>query len=293
MIIKGVFCRLLSFFLSIFAGESNTIYDMKQVSKIILCLLCVAMALAGCRDKVRSKVDAADLQAAVSQSMKRISKVEKQGDMHQYDVADRQQITDFIPKGYKLFEKISGDLNKDGLEDCVLIIKATRKDGFERDYEGKLIDRNRRGIIILFTEKNGYKLASKNYNCFSSENEDGGNYFSPELWVEERKGNLYLRYCHGRYGYWEYCFRYQNSDFMLIGYEVSHDRGPVVLFKTSINFLTGIVYDDENINADKYDADSDDDSEIDEVFKRTVVKLKKKPLMKLSEIEDFDELRFE
>ena len=293
MIIKGVFCRLLSFFLSIFAGESNTIYDMKQVSKIILCLLCVAMALAGCRDKVRSKVDAADLQAAVSQSMKRISKVEKQGDMHQYDVADQQQITDFIPKGYKLFEKISGDLNKDGLEDCVLIIKATRKDGFERDYEGKLIDRNRRGIIILFTEKNGYKLASKNYNCFSSENEDGGNYFSPELWVEERKGNLYLRYCHGRYGYWEYCFRYQNSDFMLIGYEVSHDRGPVVLFKTSINFLTGIVYDDENINADKYDADSDDDSEIDEVFKRTVVKLKKKPLMKLSEIEDFDELRFE
>ena len=292
MIIKGVFCRLLSFFLSIFAGESNTIYDMKQVSKIILCLLCVAMVLTGCRDKVRSKADAADPQAAVSQSMKRISKVEKQGDMRQYDVADKQRITDFIPKGYKLFEKISGDLNKDGLEDCVLIIKATRKDGFVKNSFDKVVDRNRRGIIILFTEKNGYKLASKNYNCFSSENEDGGNYFSPELWVEERKGNLYLRYCHGRYGYWEYCFRYQNSDFMLIGYEASHDRGPVVLFKTSINFLTGVEYDDENINAYNFNADSDDDSEIDEVFKRTVVKLKKKPLMKLSEIEDFDELKY-
>ena len=292
VIIKAVFCRLLSFFLSIFADESNTIYDMKQVSKITLCLLCVAMALAGCRDKVQSKADTANQQAAVSQSMKRISKVEKQGDMRQYDVADKQRITDFIPKGYKLFEKISGDLNKDGLEDCVLIIKATRKDGFERDYEGKLIDRNRRGIIILFTEKDGYKLASKNYNCFSSENEEGGVYYAPELWVEERKGNLYLRYCHGRYGYWEYCFRYQNSDFMLIGYEASHDRGPVVLFKTSINFLTGVEYDDENINAYNFNADSDDDSEIDEVFKRTVVKLKKKPLMKLSEIEDFDELKY-
>ena len=293
MIIKGVFCRLLSFFLSIFADESNTIYDMKQVSKIILCLLCVAMVLTGCRDKVRSKADTADPQAAVSQSMKRISKVEKQGDMHQYDVADQQQITDFIPKGYKLFEKISGDLNKDGLDDCVLIIKATRKDGFVKNSFDKVVDRNRRGIIILFTEKDGYKLASKNYNCFSSENEDGGNYFSPELGVIIKDSKLYLHYYHGRYGYWEYCFRYQNSDFMLIGYEASHDRGPVVLFKTSINFLTGIVYDDENINADKYDADSDDDSEIDEVFKRTVVKLKKKPLMKLSEIEDFDELRFE
>ena len=284
---------MLSFFLSIFADESNTIYDMKQVSKITLCLLCVAMALTGCRDKVQSKADTADPQAAVSQSMKRISKVEKQGDMHQYDVADQQQITDFIPKGYKLFEKISGDLNKDGLEDCVLIIKATRKDGFERDYEGKLIDRNRRGIIVLFSEEKGYKVAVKNYNCFSSENEDGGNYFSPELGVIIKDSKLYLHYYHGRYGYWEYCFRYQNPDFMLIGYEASHDRGPVVLFKTSINFLTGIEYDDENINAYNFNADSDDDSEIDEVFKRTVVKLKKKPLMKLSEIEDFDELRFE
>ena len=292
MIIKAVFCRLLSFFLSIFADESNTIYDMKQVSKIILCLLCMAMALTGCRDKVRSKADTADPQAAVSQSMKRISKVEKQGDMHQYDVADRQRITDFIPKGYKLFEKISGDLNKDGLEDCVLIIKATRKDGFERDYEGRLIDRNRRGIIVLFSEEKGYKVAVKNYNCFSSENEDGGNYFSPELGVIIKDSKLYLHYYHGRYGYWEYCFRYQNSDFMLIGYEASHDRGPVILFKTSINFLTGVEYDDENINAYNFNADSDDDSEIDEVFKRTVVKLKKKPLMKLSEIEDFDELKY-
>ena len=292
VIIKGVFCLLLSFFLSIFAGESNTIYDMKQVSKITLCLLCVAMMLTGCRDKVRSKADTADPQAAVSQSMKRISKVEKQGDMHQYDVADQQQITDFIPKGYKLFEKISGDLNKDGLDDCVLIIKATRKDGFERDYEGKLIDRNRRGIIVLFSEEKGYKVAVKNYNCFSSENEDGGNYFSPELGVIIKDSKLYLHYYHGRYGYWEYCFRYQNSDFMLIGYEASHDRGPVVLFKTSINFLTGVEYDDENINAYNFNADSDDDSEIDEVFKRTVVKLKKKPLMKLSEIEDFDELKY-
>ena len=265
---------------------------MKQVSKITLCLLCMAMALTGCRDKVRSKADTADPQSAVSQSMKRISKVEKQGDMRQYDVADKQRITDFIPKGYKLFEKISGDLNKDGLDDCVLIIKATRKDGFVKNSFDKVVDRNRRGIIILFTEKDGYKLASKNYNCFSSENEDGGNYFSPELGVIIKDSKLYLHYYHGRYGYWEYCFRYQNSDFMLIGYEASHDRGPVALFKTSINFLIGVEYDDENINAYNFNADSDDDSEIDEVFKRTVVKLKKKPLMKLSEIEDFDELKY-
>ena len=265
---------------------------MKQSYKIMLGLICVLMVLSGCRDKAQLKTDVADSLTMVSQPVKHISKSKKPGDMRQYDVADKQRITDFIPKGYKLFEKISGDLNKDGLDDCVLIIKATRKDGFVKNSFDKVVDRNRRGIIILFTEKNGYKLASKNYNCFSSENEDGGNYFSPELGVIIKDSKLYLHYYHGRYGYWEYCFRYQNSDFMLIGYEASHDRGPVVLFKTSINFLTGVEYDDENINAYNFNADSDDDSEIDEVFKRTVVKLKKKPLMKLSEIEDFDELKY-
>ena len=285
MIIKAVFCRLLSFFLSTFAEESNTIYDMKQVCKIILCLLCVAMALTGCRDKARSKADAADPQAAVRQSMKRISKVEKQGDMHQYDVADKQRITDFIPKGYKLFEKISGDLNKDGLEDCVLIIKATRKDGFIKNSFDKVVDRNRRGIIILFTEKNGYKLASKNYNCFSSENEDGGVYFAPYLSIDIRNSKLFVHYAHGRYGYWEYCFRYQDSDFMLIGYESFGSQGPTVLGKVSINFLTGVRYDDDNVN--KYDDDAE------EKFVRKVIKLKKEPLKKLSEIDDFDELEIE
>ena len=258
---------------------------MKQVSKIILCLLCVAMALTGCRDKVRSKADTANPQAAVSQSMKRISKVEKQGDMRQYDVADKQRITDFIPKGYKLFEKISGDLNKDGLDDCVLIIKATRKDGFERDYEGKLIDRNRRGIIVLFSEEKGYKVAVKNYNCFSSENEDGGVYFAPYLSIDIRNSKLFVHYAHGRYGYWEYCFRYQDSDFMLIGYESLGSQGPTVLGKVSINFLTGVRYDDDNVN--KYDDDAE------EKFVRKVIKLKKEPLKKLSEIDDFDELEIE
>ena len=258
---------------------------MKQVSKIILCLLCMAMTLTGCRDKVRSKADTADPQAAVSQSMKRISKVEKQGDMHQYDVADKQRITDFIPKGYKLFEKISGDLNKDGLEDCVLIIKATRKDGFVKNSFDKVVDRNRRGIIILFTEKDGYKLASKNYNCFSSENEDGGVYFAPYLSIDIRNSKLFVHYAHGRYGYWEYCFRYQDSDFMLIGYESFGSQGPTVLGKVSINFLTGVRYDDDNVN--KYDDDAE------EKFVRKVIKLKKEPLKKLSEIDDFDELEIE
>ena len=37
--------------------------------------------------------------------------------------AQTNELHDFIPKGYIEFEKHFGDLNKDGQDDCVLIIK--------------------------------------------------------------------------------------------------------------------------------------------------------------------------
>ena len=88
---------------------------------------------------------------------------------------------DFIPEGFVLFSETKGDLNKDGKEDLVLVIKATDKSRFVQDeYAGEL-DRNRRGIRILFQTDNGYELALANDTCFSSEQEDGGVYFPPEL----------------------------------------------------------------------------------------------------------------
>ena len=96
-------------------------------------------------------------------------------------VEQKQNPADFLPKGYVVFEKVNGDLNKDGIEDCVLIITGTDKSKIVTDeYRGKL-DRNRRGIIVLFNKKDHYELAVKNYDCFSSANEDGGVYFPPEL----------------------------------------------------------------------------------------------------------------
>ncbi|MGP1550414.1 MAG: hypothetical protein ACTTI4_06830, partial [Prevotella fusca] len=75
---------------------------MKQFCKVILCLSCVAFVLSGCRDKAQSKADAADSLVSTGQTVKPVSKSEKEEDIHKYEVADRQRITDFIPKGYKL-----------------------------------------------------------------------------------------------------------------------------------------------------------------------------------------------
>jgi hypothetical protein len=192
------------------------------------------------------------------------------------------KLTDFVPKGFVVFDKIFGDLNKDGLEDYVLIIKGTDKSKFVNDEYQGVLDRNRRGIIVLFNKNGKYELATKNYNCFSSEHEEGGVYYAPELGFEIKKGNLYISYAHGRYGYWAYTFRYQNADMELIGYDASDNRGPVINSETSINYLTKTKIINANTNEN---AESGE-----EIFKKTISKITRTKLIRLSEIKDFDEL---
>ncbi len=197
-------------------------------------------------------------------------------------IEQEKELSDFLPKGYVIVEKIYGDLNKDNNGDCVLLIKGTDTSKIVSDeYRGQL-DRNRRGIIILIMKNGHYSLAVKNYDCFSSENEDGGVYFPPDLLIEIKKGNLYVHYAHGRYGYWKYTFRFQNSDLELIGYDESSDHGPVVDSETSINFLSKKKLVKVNVNKNAEGGD--------EVFKETRKNIKIDRLTRLSEINDFDEL---
>ena len=191
---------------------------------------------------------------------------------------------EFIPAGYDLFSRCEGDLNKDGLPDVVLMIKGTEKSKWVDDAVRGRLDRNRRGLVILFKREGGYELIAENDECFSSENEDGGAYYAPELRLEINKNRLVVLYAHGRYGFWEYIFRYQNNDFELIGYH-SCEGGSPTLGITDINFSTRKMVYQKNINAD--------DDEAEEEFKVTTTKLKPKPLLALSGIGDFDELDVE
>ena len=196
--------------------------------------------------------------------------------------------SDFIPRGFVLFkqdgnEQIICDFNKDGLNDVALIVKDTDKTYFDKNQFGVVVDKNRRGIIILINKGNHYELAVKNYDCFSSENEDGGVYYAPELYVEFKNSNLFISWHHGRYGYWKYTFMYQNRDFELIGYDASSNRGPIIESESSINFLTGMLINRENTNVD---ADQDTDVIFEETKKSIVVN----ELIRLSEILRFDEL---
>lgn len=199
-----------------------------------------------------------------------------------YCNAQNNLLSDFIPKGYTEYETYFGDLNKDGKEDCVVVIKKTNPDNIITNRFDDIVDRNRRGIIVLFKNGEGYKLVDKNYDCFSSENEDGGVYFPPELQIEIKNEKLYIAYYHGRYGHWEYTFRFQNSNFELIGYDSNSNFGPRINEITSINFLSKKKLIKENIN--------ENDEGGDEEFKETWSNIKIDNLIKLSEIKDFDGL---
>ena len=93
---------------------------------------------------------------------------------------------------------------------------------------------------------------------------------------------MYANYGHGRYGYWKYTFRFQNSDFELIGYDQSDNHGPVVNSEISINFLSRKKLERLNTNESAEGGD--------EVFKETWKNINVNRLIKLSEIKDFDEL---
>ena len=197
--------------------------------------------------------------------------------------AQNKTIADFIPEGHVLFEKYNGGVSINGKEACIIITKKVNEDNIVMNYYDEMVDRNRRGIIVLFKNEAGYELAAENHDCFSSENEDGGNYFPPGLWIETERGNLIIHYGYGRYGYWRYIFRYNKNDFELIGYDQNDNRGPVTQRKTSINFLTKRKQLKVNTNSNAY-------TDGEEVFKETWEKIEIKKLLNLSDIKDFDEL---
>ena len=189
--------------------------------------------------------------------------------------------SDFIPEGYTEFSKQFEDLNKDGQDDCIIMIKKVDPSNIVINDFDQEVDRNRRGIIVLFKNGNNYELVLKNYSCFASENEDGGVYFAPELSLEFERGNLIIHYAHGRYGYWRYIFRYQNANFELIGYDEGNG-GVIASSEVSINFLTKKKLTRENTYEDSQGGE--------EIFQEVWENIEIEHLIKLSEIKDIDEL---
>ena len=84
-------------------------------------------------------------------------------------------INDFILKGWKKILTANGDLNKDKLEDTVIVIEREDKENIKKnDVLGPdYLNLNPRILLVLFKQKDGaYILAAKNDKGFiQSEND--------------------------------------------------------------------------------------------------------------------------
>lgn len=190
--------------------------------------------------------------------------------------------SDFLPEGYVIYKTHYTDLNNDAQNDCILIIKATNPEHIVVNRFNEKVDRNRRGVIILHKSQKGYQLIDKNYKCFTSENEDGGVYYAPQLSIEADNGDIILHYEHGRYGFWSYRFRFIESNYALIAYNSVSTFGPIINSETTIDFLTKEKLFRKNTNEE---AEGND-----EIFKETKTLITLGKLINLSDIKAFDEL---
>src|SRR5690606_24368801 len=101
--------------------------------------------------------------------------------------------------------------------------------------------------------------------------------------MEIKSGKLYVHFAHGRYGYQDFTFRWQNGDFYLIGYDESNG-GAVIESEVSVNFLTKKKITKVNPNENSEGGD--------EVFIETISSVQIPQLIKLKDIIDFEELQF-
>lgn len=143
-----------------------------------------------------------------------------------------KRIEDFY-YGYNLLQVEVGDLNKDGLDDVVLLIEEPGRipEPGIVDYEAEPSK-----ILVLFKKKNGgYRLVSKNEKLIMKEG------LSYEPLIEIKKGVLYVREAITPISniFEEYVFRFQKGHMELIGYEETVvNRVSEYSEKISINLST-------------------------------------------------------
>ena len=153
-----------------------------------------------------------------------------------------------LPNQTALYDAIKGDLNKDGVEDVVVVTQETFKEKFMPFSDGcdestkddkwcQIVNKNRRGIVILLSNGDKYEAAVTKRDIFESPNEDGGAYFPPELVVEIENSELKFFYSYGKYGYWEYVFALDGKDFKLVRYFISDNNGPMPEYIVQMDFI--------------------------------------------------------
>ena len=169
------------------------------------------------------------------------------------------KVEDFIPKGWKKLIVEKGDLNKDKIDDVVLVIEKNDPKNFKKIEDSSSsnpVNFNPRIILVLFKDKNSkYTLVAKNDKNFivspgyaseeGLESLDSPDYDDNLSKAVTIKNNIlhiftladYVKYATST----TYIFRYQNNRFELIGLDAQSILGDTEYANTrnySLNLST-------------------------------------------------------
>lgn len=166
-----------------------------------------------------------------------------------------------------LVTKVIGDLNKDNLEDKVIVTQDTINQKSPYKFQ------------IFFAQPNGeFKLIATSTKIIAPQYPDGrdgyktGDGFS-DITVE--KGVVSINFELLR-GHFEHKFRFQNGNFELIGFSRVSSDGRGTIYITDFNLSTGVRIEKE----ERYD--------IDKVISYSKKKILIRPLPKLQDVEPLE-----
>lgn len=154
----------------------------------------------------------------------------------------------FVPKGWNIEQQSRGDLNKDGRDDAVLVLRmldktnVVKNDGLGPDE----FDTNPRMLAVLFADATGYRLAVEDHALIPRpDNPVMDDYLGGGDAVQVRRGGFSVTlHAWASAGSWStsnttFTFRHQDGCFRLIGYDHGGlHRGSGETNSISINYST-------------------------------------------------------
>ncbi|NJO13961.1 MAG: hypothetical protein HC870_01840 [Rhizobiales bacterium] len=155
---------------------------------------------------------------------------------------------DFVPRGWRLYDKAEGDLDNDGQSDAVLIIQKNdpslmveNPDGLGMDW----FDANPRMVLVALQDEAGqYRLVARNGMIVPDHDSPTIDDPFQDLRIENGSVHLDLAFFASA-GSWSmfsrrFQFRWDGKAMALIGFESNHvHRGSGEMQQTSVNYLTG------------------------------------------------------
>lgn len=151
---------------------------------------------------------------------------------------------DLIPRQYQMIKEVYGDLNKDGVEEKVVVYNMTDK---EDEVNG--VDRE---VVIFRKNQQNWTVWHRSTKAVGN-SKDGGMMGDPFEDIEIRNGVLLIRQSGGSSWKWAHTdkYRFQNNRFELIGYTSFYGRPCDYWEELDFNTMTGkIIFKKEYENCD-------------------------------------------